>query len=113
MVELLNFAEEARQIELEIERLGVALGIDWHNDVQVRSLARDALHHKGGSHGPTARRAVHSPKELAKEKLFGLAGLMLRTMKDSADHGIHTHGGPAWKAFGRALYIESGAATPQ
>ena len=39
---------------------------------------------------------------------------------ESAELGLHTHGGPAWKAFGRALYEEydagvrpQAAATPQ
>ena len=29
---------------------------------------------------------------------------MLVNMRQSAEIGVHTHGGPAWKAFGRALY---------
>ena len=31
---------------------------------------------------------------------------MLLTMKQSAEVGVHTHGGPTWKAFGRALMEE-------
>jgi hypothetical protein len=27
-------------------------------------------------------------------------------MKESADNDIHTHGGPAWKAFAQALWAE-------
>ena len=33
---------------------------------------------------------------------------MLRTMQESAEEGVLTHGGPAWKAFARALWAESG-----
>ena len=39
--------------------------------------------------------------------LFGLANLMLRTMEESAGVGIESHGGPVWKAFGRALWAEA------
>jgi hypothetical protein len=38
-----NYAEETREIELEIERKGIVLGIDWTDDVQVRALAKEAL----------------------------------------------------------------------
>ena len=32
---------------------------------------------------------------------------MLRVMKESADDGIITHGGPVWKALGRALWLQA------
>jgi hypothetical protein len=99
-----NYAEEANRIELEIERYGVALGVDWNDDISVRALAREAL-----AYHPSAT----SPDDLefrTKVELFGLAQLMLRIMTESADENIETHGGPAWKAFGRALWIESGLA---
>ena len=38
-----NYAEEVREIEQEIERKGIILGIDWNDDVQVYALAREAL----------------------------------------------------------------------
>jgi hypothetical protein len=38
-----NYVEETREIELEIERKGIVLGIDWTDDVQVRALAKEAL----------------------------------------------------------------------
>ena len=39
------YNEETASLEKEIERLGMALGIDWSDDVQVRALAREALSH--------------------------------------------------------------------
>ena len=36
----------------------------------------------------------------------GLAGIMLKTMEESAEHCIESHGGEAWKAFARALWAE-------
>ena len=38
-----NYAASTKEIELQIERKGVVLGIDWNNEAQVRKLAREAL----------------------------------------------------------------------
>ncbi len=84
------------EIELEIERRGVVLGIDWGNDAQVRALAREAL-----AADPADYRAR------AKLELFGLVALMLRTMEETAaDLGYESHGGIVWKVFARALWAE-------
>lgn len=99
-----NYAEEARQIEEQIVRHGIALGIDWDDEASVRALAREALafHHAG-----TPVTVDTSPLGRAKTELFGLAQLMLTVMAESADDDIETHGGPVWKAFGRALWREA------
>jgi hypothetical protein len=97
-----NYAQEAEQLEVEIARKGVALGIDWENEIQVRQLARDALD----------CRLVHvncqpeTPEERARLELFGLAQLMLTVMRESAGENIHTHGGTVWKSLARALWAE-------
>jgi hypothetical protein len=99
-----HYAEEARRIEQEIARLGIAMGIDWDDEVAVHALAREAL----AAH---AENLDHIPDALERRirfELFGLAQLMLNVMRQSADEGIETHGGPVWKAFGRALWSESG-----
>jgi hypothetical protein len=101
-----HYAEEARRIEQEIVRRGVMLGIDWTDGVAVRALAREALAYHPNedekvSHGDT-------PEWRAKLELFGLAQLMLKVMAESAAEDIETHGGDVWKAFGRALWQESG-----
>jgi len=100
-----NYAKNVREIELEIERKGIVLGIDWTDDVQVRALVKEALDHsaddvKLASSGPVDYQLM------AKVSLYGLAALMLRTMEESADVGIESHGGVAWKAFGKALWEE-------
>ena len=97
----------AREIESEIERMGVVLEIDWSNESQVRDLARESLDHvqqvlADYEHDPSDYR------QKAKITLFALANLMLDLMAKSADKGIHTHGGAAWKAFSRALMKERG-----
>lgn len=101
-----NYDNDTREIELEIERKGIALGIDWSDEVQVRSLAHEALDHLQEQ----VRMAASGPVDhqlLARVELFGLAGIMLRTLEESATLGIESHGGPAWKAFARALWAEA------
>jgi hypothetical protein len=107
-----NYSSEALQLEREIERKGVILGIDWNDAAQVRDLARQALDCKlGQNHCMPGDRLDRSRIEL-----FGLAQLMLTVMKESAGADIHTHGGAAWKAFAHALWAEhdlrQGAAKP-
>jgi hypothetical protein len=100
-----NYTEQTREIELEIERKGIILGIDWTDDVQVRALAREALDQSAAE----IRLAAVSPidrKLMAKVDLFGLASIMLKTMEECAGVGFECHGGPAWKAFGKALWAE-------
>lgn len=104
---LTSLDRDTRALEKEIERRGVILGIDWNDAAQVRALAEEAL-----SHGRDAsRQAAHGGKDhqaQAKAELFGFAALMLRTMAISAEEGFFTHGGVAWKAFGKALWEVSG-----
>lgn len=100
-----NYERDTREIELEIERRGVALGIDWHDEKQVRALAKEALDYSGTDLKVAATEPVDYA-QLAKIELFGLAGLMLRTMQESAAIGFASHGGDAWKAFAHALWAE-------
>lgn len=100
-----HFDRDAEALEHEIFKLGMFLGIDWDDHVAVRALAREALNRgKVQSHA-----AMHDTnrKQRAITELFALSELMLKTMTESAEVGIHTHGGPTWKAFGRALIEES------
>ncbi len=107
MANFVNYVRSARLIEREIARMGVALGVDWSNESQVRALAREAL-----ESGPQKVEALLSHptnrRLMAKVSLFGLAALMLHTMAGSAAKlGVESKGGPAWKAFGRALWVEN------
>lgn len=101
-----NYSEEARRIEHEIVRHGVLLGIDWQDEAAVRALAREALACRPGATAPDCQ--PDTPQQRVKMELFGLAQLMLKVMTESAGENIHTHGGPVWKAFARALWQESG-----
>ncbi|MGE5466234.1 MAG: hypothetical protein ACM3Y9_02295 [Ignavibacteria bacterium] len=105
-----NYIREAEEIEREIRRRGLVLGIDWTDDVQVHALAREALDYRDDArvkmeaHGRDA-------KALAKIEIFGLAHLMLSVMRQSADEGMFTHGGEVWKALARALWKEAGGSS--
>lgn len=99
-----NYVREAQEIDREIVRKGLVLGIDWADEVQVRTLAREALACRNLADNPDCQ--ADDPRALAKIELFGLAQLMLTVMRQSADEGMHTHGGPAWKALARALWRE-------
>ena len=99
-----NYSREALQIEHEIERKGVVLGIDWNDDEQVRQLAREAIECRMDPEHPECTST--DPQTRARIELFGLAQLMLTVMKESANADLLTHGGAAWKAFARALWTE-------
>jgi len=101
-----HYAEEAQRIEQEIVRHGIALGIDWNDPVAVRTLAREALALHPAEGGRVS--LGDTPDARAKLEIFGLAQLMLKVMAESADENVETHGGDVWKAFGRALWLESG-----
>ncbi len=95
-----NFSREAEQLELEIVRKGIALGIDWDDAAEVDALAREAL----ACHPGQPACDFSHPRQHARHELFGLAHLMLKVMKESALENIQTHGGPVWKIFGGALW---------
>lgn len=97
-----NYAEEVRLLEVEIERRGIALGIDWDDTSAVTAIAREALDHQGSALIP----ADTDPQAMARLELRGLAGLMLRVMTKGAELNLHLHGGRAWKALGGALWRE-------
>lgn len=101
-----HYTEEARHIEQEIARLGIALGIDWGDEVAIRALARQALAYRADN----LDQGGDALERRTRLELFGLAQLMLNVMAQSAEEGMETHGGPVWKAFGRALWLESGQA---
>ena len=101
-----DYRADTGEIEREIERKGIVLGIDWSDEVQVRTLAREAIDHLQADVKVVASGPVDY-KLLATVDLFGRAGIMLRTMEASATVGIESHGGYAWKALAKALWAEA------
>ena len=105
-----NYSREAEEIEREIARRGLVLGIDWDDEVQVHALAREALEYRDEQRTTVEGRG-RDAKALAKIEIFGLAQLMLSVMRQSAAEGMFTHGGTVWKAFARALWQEAGGSS--
>ena len=101
-----NYGQNTAEIESQLVRKGFAIGLDWSNEADVRALAHEALNHLAED----TKRLASAPmdhKLMARVDLFGLAGLMLKTMEESAGNGVESHGGPAWKAFAKALWAEA------
>lgn len=101
-----HYDRDAAELEREILKRGFLLELDWEDRSALRQLAHEALTISADD----TLQMLHSaePIQRARAELYGLAMLMLETMRQSAEIGVHTHGGPAWKAFGRALIEESG-----
>ncbi|THF62960.1 hypothetical protein E6C76_17005 [Pseudothauera nasutitermitis] len=102
-----HFSRDAEELEREIVKRGIVLGIDWDDAAALRALAREALTRASEDNLQALRGQDLGAR--TKAELFALAELMLRTMRQSAEFGVHTHGGPAWKALGRALIEEAAA----
>jgi hypothetical protein len=105
MPEYQDYEGRAEQIELEIERKLVILGLDWRDENAMRVIARDAL----SFNGVVQNQSSKSQQSIVRVELYGLIGLMLRTMEESAGIGREVHGRDAWKAVARALWTEKGA----
>lgn len=105
MAEFENHRDDALQISREIARILIALGIDWKDEAQMRGLAREALNYHKNRKNPLAHFSS-AESDRIKLELFGLIGLMLRTMEEGADLGVHIHGSDVWKALAKALWEE-------
>jgi hypothetical protein len=102
MSQIENHWDEVTQIELEMKRHMIALGIDWHNDLEMKKLSDECK-----SFGPTQVKAAYASQDRTQKtraELFALASLMLRTMENAAGDDRDVHAGEVWKAFGKHLY---------
>lgn len=100
-----HYDRTAQQVEREMIRRGVALGLDWTDALAMRALAHEVLSCTSACRLDMLRDPDRARR--SKGELFALSELMLATMRQSAQIGVHTSGGPVWKAFGRALYEEA------
>jgi len=106
---------EGNELELQIERTCIALGLDFHDDYQVRMFARDVLQNID-----RLRKAAREGDMQARIKveLYGLAMLMHKT--NSATFGSNylsqfakvTEHQSAWAAIAQALWNELEARNP-
>lgn len=102
MSQIENHWDEVAQIETELRRYMMALGLDWHDEAAMEQLASECK-----AFGPSeahAAYASHDSKLINKAKIFGLASMMMRTMESAAREDRDVHGGEVWKAFGKHLY---------
>ncbi|HEX5338178.1 MAG TPA: hypothetical protein VFW53_07045 [Gallionella sp.] len=102
MSQIENHWTEVAQIETEILRKMVALGIDWHDDTAMTLLAEECK-----KFGPVQAQAAYAADDRRAEtraELFALVSLMIKTMEEAANEGRDVHGGEVWKAFGKHLY---------
>ncbi|ATE61274.1 hypothetical protein [Thauera sinica] len=100
-----HYDRTAKEVEREIIKRCILLRLDWRDAATMRALAREALECTAECRLGLLRAPDYARR--GKGELFALAELMLNTMRQSAQIGVHTSGGPVWKAFGRALYEES------
>jgi hypothetical protein len=97
-----NQWEEVSQIETELKRHMVALGIDWHDEAAMIQLAAECK--VFGPANAQAAYASHDQRRITKAELFGLVSVMLRTMESAALARRDVHGGEVWKALGKHFY---------
>lgn len=100
-----HYDRDAVELEREILKRGFLLDLDWNDQATLRTLAHEALTIKPEETLQMLRSG--DPRRRGRAELYALAMLMLETMRQSAEIGVHTHGGAAWKAFGRALIEEA------
>ena len=104
MAEFEDQQGDALDISHEIAGKLVALGVDWNDEAQMRVIAREALEFSSSKQNSLL--ASGEPVSRLKLELFGLIGLMLKTMEEGASFGGHIHGNEVWKALAKALWEE-------
>ncbi|MFA6922244.1 MAG: hypothetical protein WC216_10400 [Gallionella sp.] len=102
MSQIEHHSNEIAQIEIELMRKMIALGIDWHDASAMKQLAAECK-----VFGPENAKAAYASDDQTRKtraELFSLASLMIQTMENATLEGRDVHGGEVWKAFGRHLY---------
>lgn len=102
MSQIENHWDEVAQIETQIMRKMIALGLDWHDATEMRLLADECK-----VFGPSDVQAAYASNDqsrITKAELFSLASIMIQTMENATLESRDVHGGEVWKAFGRHLY---------
>ncbi|MBK1712328.1 hypothetical protein [Rubrivivax gelatinosus] len=89
------------QIEAELQRVGLALGIDWADDARMRALAREVFEHwlAGGNAVP----ARTDRRGMSRCTLFGLIGLLAVTLTSAPAPAAADEPGAARLALARAF----------
>lgn len=102
MSQIENHWDEVAQIETQIMRKMIALGLDWHDATAMKLLAGECK-----VFGPAEVQAAYASKDhsrITRAELFSLASIMMQTMENATLESREVHGGEVWKAFGKHLY---------
>jgi len=102
MSQIENQWDEVSQIETELMRHMMVLGLDWHDAAAMSQLAAECK-----VFGPGNAQAAYASKDqrlITKAELFGLVSVMIRTMESAARDSRDVHGGEVWKALGKHFY---------
>jgi hypothetical protein len=102
MSQIENHWDEIVQIEKELLRHLLALGINWQDEAAMKQLATECQ-----NFGPTNAQAAYAAqdaRQMTKAEIFGLVSIMMRTMESAARDERDVHGGPVWKALARHFY---------
>jgi hypothetical protein len=102
MSQIEHHRNETSQIETELMRKMLALGLDWHDDAAMKKLALECK-----NFGPDQAKVAFASTDRSdrtKAEFFVLASLMMKTMGSAANESRDVHGGEVWKAFGKHLY---------
>jgi hypothetical protein len=102
MSQIENHWDEVKQIETELMRKMIALGLGWHDKEAMMKLASECKVFFPAD--AQAAYASHDRELITKAELFALASLMIHTMKGAALDEREGHGGEVWKAFSKHLY---------
>lgn len=102
MSQIENHWDEVAQIETEMMRKMIALGLDWHDTLAMVQLAAECK--VFGPEQVKAAYASNDQQKITRAELFSLASLMIQTMENATLERREVHGGEVWKAFGRHLY---------
>ncbi len=107
--------KDEREIELEMERKCLALGLDYTNQYAVRQVARELLHNIDALRKAASDGDMHAR---IKVELYGLAMLMHMTNTETFGQGYMSQlkslskSESAWSAIAQAMWNELDRSAP-
>lgn len=108
MVGFEDYQTQASLICKEVEWRLTLLGVDWHDDAQLRSIAREALAFKGESN--FSQFDSRDANQRVRAEVFGFIGLMWVALEEAATLGRSIDAGELWTKLSEALWAEKGEA---
>lgn len=106
MVGFEDYQAQATLISKEVEWRLSLLGVDWHDDAQLRAIAREVLAFKGGEH--LSQFDSQDADQRVRAEVFGFIGLMWAELEEAAALGRNIDAGELWNKLSEALWAEKG-----